>query len=189
MKPETHSIFRISKQRGIWLRCFLGAVILPGLGLAVVVASPSLAQTVCLGTPAECKEAQKQLCIDEPAPANLFLAHSARLSGTFFDATGAPIDFDSIKPDHQTIAQIKSPETCAILFAVPLHPNGEFEFELVPEGSYRLILVWMKDGKFQRLPLADQPKEIRCSELKNCRISSTITFDGTDNPIDYCAPK
>ncbi len=129
------------------------------------------------------------ICKAEKAPANLFVAHSVRLTGTFFDPTGAPIDFDSIKPDHQTIVQIKSPASGEVLFAVPLRTNGEFEFELVPEGNYRLILVWMKDGKFERLPLTDQPKEIRCSDLKECRITSTITFHGSDNPLDYCAPK
>jgi hypothetical protein len=167
----------------------LSAAIQRGLAFAIFVAAPTLAQTVCLGTPAECREAQKRLCKEEPAPANLFVAHTVRLTGMFLDPTGAPIDFDSIKPDHQTVVQIKSVSTGAILLAVPLRSNGEFEFESVPEGSYRLILVWIKDGNFERLPLADQPKETRCSDLKECRISSTITFHGTDNPIDLCPPK
>ena len=200
MKPETHSIFRISKQRGIWLRCFLEtrmmATILqiPVLAILGCVSVGVLGQTVCIsdGHPCTSEESRKMLlaqCEAEEAPANLFVAHPVRLSGTFFDASGAPIDFDSIKPDYRTIVQIKSPETGAILFAVPLRQNGEFEFESVPEGSFRLILVWMKNGKFERLPTADQPKEIRCSDLKECKIKSTITFHGSDNPIDYCAPK
>jgi hypothetical protein len=172
---------------------FLGGIIVClSLALfAAVLSAPTIAlgQTVCLGTDAECRAAQKQLCKDEPAPANLSVAHPVRRSGTFFDPTGAPIDFDAVKPDHRTIVQIKSPVSGEILFAVPLRPNGDFEFELVPQGNYRLILVWMKDGKFTRLPLADQPKEIRCSDMKQCRISSVISFHGTDNPIDFCPPK
>ena len=157
--------------------------------LILFLASPLFCQTVCVGTPAECNEIQKRLCKKEPAPANLFVADSVRLTGTFFDPSGAPIDFDSIKPDHQTIVQIKSPTSGEVLFAVPLRSNGEFEVELVPAGNYRLILAWMKDGEFEQLPLADQPKEIRCSDLKVCRFSSTITFHATDNPIDSCPPK
>jgi hypothetical protein len=157
--------------------------------VTLIFTVPMFCQTVCLGTAAECKEVQMQLCVEESAPTNLFVTHSVRLIGTFSDPTGAPIDFDEIKPDHQTIVQIRSLASGEVLFAVPLRPNGEFEFELVPEGSYRLILVWMKDGKFQRLPLADQPKEIRCSDMKECRINSKITFHSTDNPIDTCPPK
>jgi hypothetical protein len=189
MKPAAHEIFGITKRRGFWLRCFLGGAVQRGLLVALLVSSSALAQTVCVGTPAECREAQKRLCAEEPALANLLVSHSIQLVGTFFDPTGAPISFDNIKPDHHTIVQIKSVATGSILFAVPLRSNGGFEFESIPEGSYRLILVWMRDGEFERLPLADQPKEIRCADLKECRISSTIAFHGTDNPIDSCPPK
>jgi len=165
--------------------------------LACLLAVPlAHAQTVCLNanehrpcTESENKQMQEKICRDEPIPANLFVAHPVRLAGEFFDPSGAPIDFDSIKSDHQTIVQIRSPKSGETLFAVPLRSNGQFEFELVPEGIYRLILVWMKDGKFERLPLVDQPKELTCSELKECRISSKITFHGSDNPTDFCPPK
>ncbi len=149
----------------------------------------ALAETVCLGTEPECRAAQKQLCKNEPGPPNLSIAHPVRFSGAFFDPSRAPIDFDAIKSDHHTIVQIKSPVSGETLFAVPLRSNGEFEFEVVPEGDYRLILVWMKDAKFERLPLADQPKELRCSDFKECRLSVEITFHGTDNPIDNCPLK
>jgi hypothetical protein len=111
------------------------------------------------------------------------------LTGTLFDPTGAPINFDAVRPDHHSIVQIKDVKSGQVLFAVPLRPNGEFEFESVPSGEYRLIVVWMKDGKFSRLPLADQPKALICSDPKECRVSTIITFHGTDNPTDACPPK
>jgi hypothetical protein len=170
----------------------------PGVLIACVLAFSlqSPAQMVCVNaaehrpcTESESKEMRDKICRDEPAPANLFVSHPVRLSGIIYDPSGAPIDFDSIKPDHHSIVQIKSVATGATLFAVPLRSDGQFEFEFVPEGTYRLILVWMKDGRFERLPLADQPKEMRCSDDKECRITSTIRFHGTDNPVDSCPPK
>ena len=171
------------------LRCFLSTAIRPILGLALMIAAPAWAQVVCVATPEECVEAQKQLCKNEPAPANLFVAHSVRLSGAFLDSTGARLDFDSIKPGYQTIIQIKNAESGEIIFAVPLRKNGEFEFESVPAGSYRLIAVWMHNGKFQRLPLANQPSRMECKDETECRVIAAISFHGTDNMIDSCPPK
>jgi hypothetical protein len=154
------------------------------------------AQTNCISeaehrpcTKSESKQLQDHICREEPAPTNLFVAHPVRFTGTFYDQTGAPIDFDSLEAGSHTIVQIRRRTSGEVLFAVPLHSNGEFDFESVPEGEYRLILVWLKNGKFRRLPLADQPKEIRCQDLNECRIRSTITFHGTDDPIDFCPPK
>jgi hypothetical protein len=42
MKPETHSIFGISKQRGIWLRCFLDAT---GFAIVATLSLPQFAHT------------------------------------------------------------------------------------------------------------------------------------------------
>ena len=190
----------ISKQRGFRLRYFLetrtmaSILLIPVLAILGCVSVRVAGQTVCISaghpcTPEESKESFIAACEAEKMTGNLSLAHPVRLIGTFQDPTGAPINFDHVKPDFQTIVQIKSIETGAILFAVPLRSEGNFDFELVPEGNYRLILVWMKDRKFERLPLADQPKEIRCSDLKDCRITSTITFHSTDNPIEFCPPK
>ena len=156
----------------------------------------AVAQVICVNTKdhrqcteSEAKEMQAKICREEPAAPNLFVSHPVRLSGVFLDPSGAPIDFDSIKPDHHTIVEIKSVATGATLFAVPLRSNGQFEFEFVPEAIYRLILVWMKDGKFERLPLADQPERINCTEEKTCRVTAVIRFHGSDNPTDSCPPK
>jgi hypothetical protein len=151
-----------------------------------------LSQWICIGKdgkPCTNKDVDEMICQPERAPANLSVAYQVRLTGTLFDPTGAPINFDAVRPDHHSIVQIKDVKSGQVLFAVPLRPNGEFEFESVPSGEYRLIVVWMKDGKFSRLPLADQPKALICSDPKECRVSTIITFHGTDNPTDACPPK
>ncbi len=169
-----------------------------GILVAYVIVSSAVghAQTYCINeekhrscTESEARQMQDQICREEPAPANLFIAHPIRFTGTFFDQTGAPIDFDSLEAGSHTIVQIRRLTTGEVLFAVPLRSNGEFEFKSVPEGEYRLILVWMRNDKFTRLPLMDQPKEIRCPDLNECRIRSTITLHGTDDPINFCPPK
>ncbi len=186
-----------SRQRGFWLRCFLGKgnsmkrLLLIVLIAAFMKPEALLSQWVCMGNDGEpCTDAEvfEMVCKPEKASANLSVAHPVRLVGTFLDPTGAPLNFDVLRPDHRTIVQIKSLASDQILYAVPLRANGEFEFESVPAGDYRLI-VWMKDGKFNRLPLADQPKGLYCSDPKECRIRATITFHGTDNPVDWCPPK
>lgn len=188
----------VSKQRGIWLRCFLESRTLRSSTLFValiggfIVPHALRSQAICVGKngkPCTDAEFKENVCNREKAPTNLFVGHRVRLSGTFSDPTGAPIAFDKLKPDYQTIVQIKSSVSGQILFAVPLSANGAFEFESVPAENYRLILVWMKDGVFHRLPLADQPKEIRCSDADECKSSSVITFHGTDNLVDFCPPK
>ena len=160
----------------------------------VALAIPSImySQWICIGKdgkPCTDKEVYEMVCQPENSPANLSVAQQVRLIGTFLDPTGAPLNFDAVRPDHHAIVQIRDVKSGQILYAVPLRASGEFEFESVPAGEYRLIIVWMKDGKFSRLPLADQPKAMLCSNSKECRISMTISFHGTDNPIDWCPPK
>jgi hypothetical protein len=149
-------------------------------------------QWVCIGengAPCTAADVDEMACKPEKAPANLSVTFQVRLVGTFLDPTGAPLNFDAVRPDRHSIVQIKDPESGQILYAVPLRANGEFHFEVVPVGKYRLIVVWMKDGKFSRLPFADQPKELVCTDPRECKISATISFHGTDNPVDSCPPK
>ncbi|HEU5351217.1 MAG TPA: hypothetical protein VFU55_06440 [Terracidiphilus sp.] len=183
--------WNLKQAAGPRLRCFFGCAVLI---CAFSTGTFACGQVDCVQnhrpcTTSESKQMQNKICLDELAPANLFVSHSVRLRGTFFDPSGAPLNFDSVKPDHHTIVQIKSIATGAILYAVPLHSDGEFEFQSVPEDKYRLILVWMKNGRFKRLPLVDQPSELQCAGFKECRITSTIKFHGSDNPIDSCPPK
>jgi len=189
MTRAANRMIRTYRQRGFWLRCFLSGGFQLGLAFAILVGASAPAQTVCLGSPAECREAQVRLCKEEPAPANLLVACPVQLTGTLIDSTGAIVEFDNVKSDHQTIVQIRNAESGEIIFAVPLRKTGEFKFDLVPAGSYRLIAVWMHDGKFARLPLADQPTQMACKEEKECHIVATIRFHGTDNPIDLCPPR
>ena len=189
MKPAAREIFGIAKRRGFWLRCFLGLIVQRGLAFAILVTAPSLAQTLCVGTPAECREAQEQLCRKEPAPPNLLVAKPARVRGVLLDETGAVVDFDKSVPESITLIQIRNPGIGEVLFSVPLREDGRFEFESVPAGEFRLIAVWFKDGEFRRLPLAEQPKVMTCSEAAECTVSAVIHFHGTDNPIDSCPPR
>ncbi len=171
------------------LHCFLGVAIQCGLFWTTIAAVPAIAQTVCMGTPTECSVGREQLCKSEPAPANLFISHDVRVHGTLLDPAGAPLNFGKIQSDSRTILQIRDPKTGKTLFFAPLRVNGEFDFEHVPAGTYRLIAVWMKDGKPGRLPLADQPNAMSCTNAKECEINPVIRFHGTDNLIDFCPPK
>ena len=158
------------------------------------LAIPSIlySQWICIGKdgkPCTDKDVDAMVCQPEKAPANLTVAHDVRLQGTLLDSIGAAVDFDKVIPDSHTIVQLRNPKTRETLFAVPLSANGVFEFEVVPAGTYRLIVVWMKNGKLLRLPLADQPSEMSCTADKECRVTAVIGFHGTDNPIDSCPPK
>jgi hypothetical protein len=166
-------------------------ILAPFLALSTAYIALS-AQTMCVGkngTPCTGDGGVGTACNAEKTPANLSVSSPVHLTGKLIDASGAPIDFDSLKSGYQTIIQIRNPDSREVIFAVPLRKNGEFEFELVPAASYRLIAVWMHDGKFGRLPLADQPEQLACKEEKDCRLVATIRLHGTDNPIDFCPPK
>ena len=149
-------------------------------------------QWVCIGKdgkPCTAEDVDTMVCKPEKAPPNLSVAYPVRLAGTLIDSNGALVNFDSVRSDYQSIIQIRNAESGEIIFAVPLRKNSEFEFESVPAGSYRLIAIWMHNGKFERLPLADQPTQMTCGNEKECRIVATIRFHGTDDPIDSCPPK
>jgi hypothetical protein len=167
----------------------LGGGIQQILTLAILATVPAPAQTVCIGTPAECEEAQKQLCENEPAPANLTVARPVRLLGSLIDSVGAQVDFDPAVSGTKTIIQIRDPKNGVVLFESTLQKDSRFQFELVPAGSFRLIAIWTKEGKVFRLPLADQPTQMTCGAGPECRVEAVIHFHGTDNPIDMCPPK
>jgi len=184
-----HRTISFKRTAGLWLRCFLGGVIHQILAFGILATTPTLAQTVCVGTPAECEEGQKLLCENEPAPANLTIARPVRLLGSLIDSVGAQVDFDHVVTGTKTIIQIRDPKNGAVLFEAPLQKESLFQFDLIPAGSFRLIAIWTKDGKVRRLPLADEPTPMTCGAGPVCRLDAVIHFHGTDNPIDMCPPK
>jgi hypothetical protein len=191
-------IVGVTKQRSYWLRSFLGSrlpiarFLVSTILVGMFLSTHAFPQWVCAGKggkPCTNAEINEMVCKPEKAPVNLIIDYPVKLSGIFIDQSGAPIDFDEIDPKYQTIVQIKSQDTEQILFAVPLRTDGRFEFERVPSGAYRLILVRVREGKFFRLPTADQPNLMHCSDKDDCTVHQTITFHGSDNPVDWCPPK
>ncbi|MGB0123576.1 MAG: carboxypeptidase-like regulatory domain-containing protein [Silvibacterium sp.] len=139
------------------------------------------AQTICLGTVQQCKEAQRQLCASEPAPANLELSEDKSVQGTVSDESGARL--------KDVEVQLQVPKTGTVLQSLSTR-DGTFDMGIVKAGSYRLIFV--KQGKqgIERLPLTDQPKSLVCDGgTAVCELAVVLTIHGTDNPIDFCPPK
>lgn len=139
-------------------------------------------QAICTGTAEECREAQKHLCTNEPAPANLELTAEKLISGTVFDASGAPLSGE-YQAELRTIRTRLTLQTAKMV-------DGAFSFERVQPGSYRLIVVWMRPKGRSRPPLMDQPSSLACdgSDL-GCRLSIRLKIHGADNPMDFCPPK
>ncbi len=152
-------------------------------------------QWICIGkdgrpcTPEELKDAVAEICREEKAPPNLSVSKPVRLAGTLRDETGAFVDFDKEVPGTRTIVQIRDAEKGTVLFESALEKGGQFQFGSIPAGSFRLVAIWTKDNKVKRLPLADQPRTMSCTEATECRVDAVIHFHGTDNPIDMCPPK
>jgi hypothetical protein len=122
-------------------------------------------------------------CADEKVTPNLSISKPVKLNGTLLDETGAPIIFE------RTLVQIRDQKTDAVLLSAPPDEKGKFDLGRVPAGEFRFIAVQLRAGKTVRLPLADQPKALICSDDAECRLKIVIHFHGTDNPIDFCPPK
>jgi hypothetical protein len=154
--------------------------LLAGLGSSV-----SFSQTICLGSDGKpCPPGwEMQLCDDEIVTSNLFVAKPVKLIGVLFDPTGAPITFE------KTFIQIRDSQSKIVLLSTQLDVKGRFDLGTVPAGNYRFLAVWIKEGKIKRLPLADQPTDLFCSDETECVLRIVIRFHGTDNPIDFCPPK
>jgi hypothetical protein len=188
MKPAAREIFGIAMWRGFWLRYFLGG--------AAFLAVHAVGQTVCVNamehracTESEAREMQDKICHDEPAPANLFIAKPVKLQGVLLYDVGAIVDFDHVEPGTITKIQIRDAKNGDVIFESPLMEGAKFQFEAVPAGAFRLVAVWTKGDKVRRLPLAEQPKPMRCTEEIECHVNAVIHIHGTDNPIDSCPPK
>jgi len=145
----------------------------------------SFSQTICLGSDGKpCPpDTNMRWCEDEKVLPNLSIAKPVMLSGILLDESGAPIVFD------KTLVQIKDQKTNKVLLSASLDERGHFNLGPVPAGEFRFIAIWLKDGKLQRLPTTDQPKDLFCSVDKECNLTIVIHFHGSDNPIDFCPPK
>jgi hypothetical protein len=146
---------------------------------------PVLALLAGLGSSISFAQANREMrwCKDEKTLPNLFIAKPAKLSGVLLDETGAPIVFE------KTLVQIRDQKTNVLLLSASLDEKGQFDLGRVPAGEFRFLAVQLKDGKTLRLPLADQPKALFCSDDAECRLKVVIHFHGSDNPIDFCPPK
>jgi len=122
-------------------------------------------------------------CADEKVLPNLSVAKPVKLSGVLLDETGAPIIYD------RTFVQIKDLKTEKVLFTTELDGEGQFDLGAMPAGKFRFLVVWLKDGRIRRLPIADQPNDLFCSAENVCYLKIVIHFHGTDKPIDCCPPK
>ena len=142
-------------------------------------------QTFCItkdGKPCP-SDVENRYCADEKVMPNLSVAKPSRLSGILLDPTGAPITY------KDTLVQIRNPQTGTVLFSASLDGKGQFDLGTVPAGEFRFIALLIKDGKFNRLPLADQPTALSCNNETACNLKIVIHFHGTDDPIDSCPPR
>ncbi len=148
-------------------------------------AEASSGQTFCItrdGRPCP-PETEMQYCANEKVLPNLSIAKPVKLSGILLDPTGAPITY------KDTLVQIRSPQTGTVLFSALLDGKGQFDLGTVSAGEFRFIAVMIKDRRFNRLPLTDQPTALSCNNETACNLKIVIHFHGTDNPIDSCPPR
>ncbi len=161
------------------------------IAASFVLPSKLFCQWVCLGKSGKgcTQEELRETCDAEETPPNLFVDKPVKLKGVLLDETGARVIFEKSVPEIKTVIQVIDPKKGSVLVSVPLGIDGEFDLGLVPAGVFRIIAVWAKDGKYQRLPLAEQPKAMKCSKADRCWVYAVVHFHGTDNPIDSCPPK
>jgi hypothetical protein len=163
--------------------------------LAVVVffaiSAKAHGQVVCIdnrGNPCSAAEIKKK-CTEEKVQPNLTLAKATKVSGVLLDGTGTPVDFDRTMFGMKTVLQVRDLKTNEVLYTAPLLEMGRFEFGTIPAGQFRLLAVWTKGSEVSRLPLADEPKAMSCSDAPECQVTAVIHFHGTDDFYDSCPPK
>jgi hypothetical protein len=146
--------------------------------IAATLISPSMlfSQWACLAPPCH-------PCDDEIIKPNLSVAKPTRLRGTLFDPTGAAITYEKAS------VQVRDSKSKTVLVSARLDEQGRFDLGRVRVGEYRFLAVLLKDGEVRRLPLADQPTDLSCSDETECNLRIVIHFHGTDNPISGCPPK
>jgi hypothetical protein len=139
-------------------------------------------QTIWTGTVEQCRDAQRRLCANEKAPANLELSTNRLVSGTVIDQSGA-------KFDHDVSVQLRSPQSGDVLRTATVMA-GEINLGEARAGKYRLIVVSEKALGPERLAGFDQAQSLTCKEADGqCSLTVMPIVHGTDNPIEHCPPK
>lgn len=151
------------------------------LGLLAVIPTRTPTQVACVGTDAQCREAQKKTCADEKAPANLLLPTKAVVTGRVSDVTGAPLGLGFW-------VQLRTPDVSTVSRTVSLDVTGRFVFGVIEPGSYRIIVVQIRNGLSQRFGF-EQPKELQCKGEKACELKVVLQAAGTDHRVNFCSPK
>jgi len=152
--------------------------------LAILSLSASLdGQLVCIDLDNGQSHEGTCSCKYEKVYPNLTIARPVKLTGYFFDQTGAPISF------NKTVIQVRSPKDDSVLFSTELDQQGRFDLGAVPAGTFRLIAFWIHEKKVTRLPLFDQPKPVSCSSDNKCELSIVLAIHGTDLPYEFCPPR
>ncbi len=145
---------------------------------ALLVPMPLFSQLVCSGDACNCEK--------EKAPTTNFdVAKTAHVTGVLIEAASQlPFVFDD------TIIEVRNPQTRSVIVHVKVNKEGQFDLGLIQAGKYRLIAAREKqNGKLKRMPLADQPAPMSCSDDSACRVVAKQHLHGTDQKFEFCPPQ
>jgi hypothetical protein len=104
---------------------------------------------------------------------NLKVSGRVHLRGTIVDRAGAPLK------GSQVVLRNYVSETVQLPFAiVKTNSIGEFDFQSVPKGDYRLLASPSRAFK--------QPDELSCGDDEQCFLKITLKVNNTDMPDSVC---
>src|SRR5947209_6449974 len=100
----------------------------------------AFAQIVCVGTPKQCEEAQKETCSREKAEANLDLAGATHLKGVVKNLAGP------LSSSGNYEVQLRDAASGRVLQRTSLDSGGHFTFTNLNGGMLRLVIVRLVAG-------------------------------------------
>ncbi len=104
---------------------------------------------------------------------NLKLSGRVHLKGIIVDQTGGPLKDSQIELRNYVSESVQLP------FAiVKTNATGEFDFQTVPKGDYRLLASPSRAFK--------QPDELWCRSDAQCFLKITVKVNPTDMPDSGC---
>jgi len=152
--------------------------------LAIFLLSVGLdGQLVCIDTGNGRPTEVACSCEGEKISPNLMVAKSVKVTGSIFDQTGAPIQY------NRTTIEVRDPLKNKTLSSAVLDQRGGFDLGVVPEGIFRLVVFRMEGEKASRLPLFDQSKPVSCSGESECKLKIVLVMHGTDQQFEFCPPR